>query len=830
MSSTPAFPAPAITASLLDALDGHGQGIWEWDLEHGAVWRSPGCQATLGFDAPKPAEPSSYLDWQTRLHPDDREAALAQLQAHCRGELPHFYNEHRLRRDDGSYCWVAARGRVVARDAHGAPQRMLGTVLNIAADKSNQFALLEGEQRFRLLFDDAPIGMSRQSLQRRLLDVNKAYCELLGYSKAELLQMDSSQITHASDHDRDELTRQALITGKARTLRQHKQYIAADGSLIPVQVDVSVARDEQGAPQYFITQVQDNRERHRHDQELRTANELAQVTLAAIADAVLRTDRDGRVDFCNGAALRLLGHEHTSDVEGRPFTDVVTLLDEYGNSSLAEPILQVLHDERDADTIPPLVQLQTLGGEQLAVELSLAALRAEDGTRVGCVCVLRDLTHTRLLSEQLIHQASHDALTDLPNRRELEAELAHWLSTARLGVSRHALLYLDLDHFKLINETAGHSAGDRVVCEIAANLRRALPAQAILARTGGDEFAVVLPHATLDDAQQIGDSLLRTIAAMRFEHEARSYKLSASIGISVINSEALDANTVLAEADTACYIAKRQGGDRCQIYNPGDAAVRQAFADSSWAARIQQSLENGDVLLYGQRIEAMQGNALPSYEVLMRVRDEQGKIHRPLAFLSAAERYGLSAHLDRWIVEHTLIALTRCLAARGELPFCYISINLTAHSASDPAFSDFLFEALSRHAISPQRLRFEITESMAIRNFNAARRLVARLRQYGCRVMLDDFGSGFTSFDYLRQMPVDGLKIDMMYTHRLADDALNQTIVESICRIGKALKIEVVAEGVEETSTLEVLRRLGADYAQGHLFHVAEPLETLLAE
>lgn len=590
-----------------------------------------------------------------------------------------------------------------------------------------------------------------------------------------------------------------------------------------------MTRDERGAPQYFITQDQDDRERDPHDQELRNAKELAQVTLAAIADAVLRTNRDGRIDFCNAAALRLLGHERAAEIEGRPFTEIVTLLDEYGSASLTEPIRQVLRNERDADTIPPLVQLRLGNGEQLPVELSLAALRAGDGTRVGCVCVLRDLSHTRLLSDQLIHQASHDALTDLPNRRELEAELAHWLSTARLGVSRHTLLYLDLDHFKLINETASHSAGDRLLCEIAANLRQALPQQAVLARTGGDEFAVVLPHSTSGDARQIGDKLLRIIAAMRFEHEARSYKLSASVGISVIDSEALDANTVLAEADTACYIAKRHGGDRCQLYNPGDAAVRQAFADSSWAARIQQSLENGDVLLYGQRIEAIQGNATPSYEVLMRVRDEHGKIQCPLAFLSAAERYGLSAQVDRWVVEHTLAALTRCLGLRGALPFSYIAINLSAHSASDPAFSDFLFGALSRHAISPQYLRFEITEGMATRNFNAARRLVARLRQYGCKVMLDDFGSGFTSFDYLRQMPVDGLKIDMVYTHRLADDALNQTIVESICRIGKALKLEVIAEGVEEASTLETLRRLGADYAQGHLFHVAEPLETLLA-
>ncbi|NGY05532.1 PAS domain-containing protein [Solimonas terrae] len=823
----PTHPSDAVPAanSLLDALDGHGQGLWDWNLSSGEISYSPEYRLTLG--GRDGSAVVSEPDWQARLHPDDRAAALERLQAHCRGELPFFYSEHRLRRDDGRYCWVAARGRVIARSENGTPLRMLGSLLDIDANKLDQSARNEGERRFRLLFDNAPIGLSRQSLQRRLLDVNQAYCELLGFSKAALLNMHSHEFTFAGDRGQDELTLRALMNGTARTIRQQKRYVAADGSLVPVQVDVSLARDEHGEPQYFITQVQDVRERHRHERELREAQELAQTTLASMTDAVLRIDIDGRIDFCNNAALRLLGHERTRDIEGRQFGEVVALFAEHSATPLADPVTQVLRG--NGDTLPPVAHLRNLHGDRLPVDWSLSPLRTDDGRLLGCVCVLHDLSHTRLLSEQLIHQASHDALTDLPNRRELEAELAHWLSTARLGVSRHTLLYLDLDHFKLINETAGHSVGDRLVRELAGQLRRALPNQAVLARTGGDEFAVLLPNSSLDDARQIGSELLRTIAAADFEHNGRSYKLAASIGISIINSETVDANTVLAEADTACYIAKRHGGDRCQIYAPGDAAVRQAFTDSSWASRVQQALEAGDVLLYGQHIEPMRSDERPGVEVLIRVRDAAGALQRPIEFLTAAERYGLSGHVDRWVVENTLAALAAGLQRRGELPFAYASVNLTAHSASDPAFADFLFDALARHAFPPQQLRFEITEGTALRNFSAARTLVARLRAYGCRILLDDFGSGFTSFDYLRQMPVDGLKIDMAYTDRLADDPLNQTIVESICRIGKALKLEIIAEGVEEASTLETLRRLGADYAQGHLFHAASPLDALLA-
>lgn len=684
----------------------------------------------------------------------------------------------------------------------------------------------ESERKFRLLFDDAPIGMSCQSLQQQLLDVNRAYCALLGYERQALLDMRSPELTHPDDRAGDETTRRTLMSGQARTVRRHKRYLARDGSVIPVQVDVSLARDVHGQPQYFITQVQDVRERQRYEDALQSEQELAQMTLSSIGDAVLRMDADGRIDFCNDAARRLLGHEHA--LEGQRFADVVELFPEHGSQAFADPVGQTLCDAAAADALPPLVHLRNRRGERVPVELSLAALRTRGGDVRGCVCVLHDLSHTQQLSAELIHQASHDALTDLPNRRELEAELAHWVGTARLGVSHHTLLYLDLDHFKLINETAGHSAGDRLIRELAAHLRKTLPDRALLARTGGDEFAVLLPDSHLDDARQIGDALLRVIAHAGFEHDGRSYKVAASIGISVINAETLDANTVLAEADTACYIAKHHGGGRCQVYSPGDAAVRQAFTDSDWASRVQQSLDNGDVLLYGQRIESMRDGQPSSCEILIRLRDASGAIQRPAAFLTAAERYGLSAHVDRWVVEHTLAALAAHLKVHHTLPFAYVAINLTAHSASDPAFAHFLFDALARHALPPQRLCFEITESMALRNFSAARTLVTRLRDYGCRVLLDDFGSGFTSFDYLRQMPVDGLKIDMAYTARLADDPLNQTIVESICRIGKALGLEIIAEGVEHASTLETLRRLGADFAQGHLFHAAAPLDTLL--
>ncbi|MGH8447013.1 MAG: PAS domain S-box protein, partial [Solimonas sp.] len=707
MPASPAEPS-ASPAPWSEALDSHGQGLWDWNLRTGRVWYSREYRLTLGYGSHE-ASFAEFDDWSSRLHPEDRAQVRADLDAYLRGDQPTYYSEHRLCCADGSYRWVAARGRVVARDADGKPLRMLGTQIDIHHHKIAELALRDSEFVFRRVFEDAPIGLSLQSLKGRWLDVNAALCELTGYSEAELLQHRFFELTHPDDVVEDRRLMQALLDGHETRVRRHKRYIHKDGSVIPVQVDVSVVRDGSGEAQYFVAQAQDVRERRRYEDALHDEKELAQVTLAAIGDGVLRLDRDDRVRFCNDAAARLLGYERAIDLLGANFTDAVPLFGDSG-APLPGPA------QGEAEW-PPLAQLRTQRGESLPVEISLAPLKARDGGRLGSVCVLHDVSHTRRLSEQLIYQASHDALTDLPNRREFEAELAHWLTMSRLGADAHTLLYLDLDHFKLINETAGHSAGDRLVRELALRLRDALPGPAMLARTGGDEFAVLLPRSVPSHARQVGEDLLHAIEAFRFEHEGRAYKIAASIGISAIDAGTRDANSALAEADTACYIAKRQGGHRIQIYHAGDDAVRQAFQDIDWASRIQHALEADGIELHVQRIVSLREPQISNYEVLIRIRNDDGSLQRPSAFLSAAERYGLSGRIDRWVVEQSLGKLAACLHATGRLPFGYLSINLTGHSVSDAAFGDFLFDALARHAVPPQVLRFEITEGTALLSF-----------------------------------------------------------------------------------------------------------------
>ncbi|MFT4045782.1 MAG: EAL domain-containing protein [Solimonas sp.] len=802
-----------------EALDSHGLGLWDWDLQRNHVWRSREYLLALGLDGHDP-HVGEFDDWAGRLHPDDRAAAFAELDAHLRGDRDDYYSEHRLQCANGGYRWFAARGRVIARDAAGKPLRMIGTQLDINHQRTTEQALRDGDSIFRSIFADAPIGLSLQSLQGRWLDVNRALCELLGHSEAELLARHFFEVTHPDDVAEDRLGMQALIEARVNRVRRHKRYIAKDGTVVPVQVDVSLARDAGGEPRHLVVQVEDVRERQRYETALRDEKELAQVMLAAITDGVLRVDHNDRIRFCNNVAALLLGYDHPDDLIGSAFDDVVTLIDDHG-IALRSPT-------REGVNWPPLAQLRSRRGEGITVEVALAPLRGRDGDAFGSICVLHDVSHTRRLSEQLIYQASHDALTGLPNRHEFEAELAHWISTSKLAPEQHTLLYLDLDHFKLINEIGGHIAGDRLICGLAPRLREALPPTALLARTGGDEFAALLPHSTPQSARHVAEDLLHTIEAFRFEHEGRVYKVAASIGISALDANTQDANSALAQADTACYIAKRQGGHRIQLFNQGDDIVRQAFLDIDWASRIQQALETGGVELHGQRIVSLHDPAPIDYEILLRVRGQGGELQRPGAFLQAAERYGLAVHIDRWVLEECLRRLSARLRTHGALPFDTVSINLTGHSVSDKAFGKFLFDALSRYDVPPRVLRFEITEGTALLSFADAKRFVAQLREAGCRVMLDDFGSGFTSFEYLRQMTVDGLKIDQMYTRQLADDRVNRTIVESICRISDVLDLKVVAEGVEDEATLEALRRLGVDFAQGHLYHTTSPLDELL--
>ena len=440
---------------------------------------------------------------------------------------------------------------------------------------------------------------------------------------------------------------------------------------------------------------------------------------------------------------------------------------------------------------------------------------------------LRMVQENQRIHDELKHQAKHDGLTGLPNRDFVHADLELHIERAHNGGPSCALLYLDLDRFKLINDSCGHMEGNRLLCEVAAVLGAQKRDGDVLARLGGDEFAIVLNHCTPLAAAAISGGLIATVAALRFKSGGASYPLSLSIGIAMIDANTVDVAEVISQADTACFVAKDCGRGRFQMYQRSDQEVASTQRDIDWAARLEDALERNRIELFGQRIVSLDAGALPSYEILVRLRGDNGALIAPGVFLPAAQRFGLMAKIDRYVVQRAFAKIA-ALENEGDSRYGYLSLNLSGTSISDPEFARFLLREVEGFCAPPQRVRFEITESAAIYEHSGARDFLARLRAAGFKILLDDFGTGFTSFNYLKTLGVDGIKIDQSFTRELVNDETNLVIVEALCLIATRLGLDIIAEGVEDQTTLDALAKLGVRHIQGWLFHKAEPLDHVL--
>lgn len=425
-------------------------------------------------------------------------------------------------------------------------------------------------------------------------------------------------------------------------------------------------------------------------------------------------------------------------------------------------------------------------------------------------------------AEQTIHHlAFHDSLTGLVNRYEFEARLKHALHELKSTDKRHALLYIDLDQFKLINDTSGHMAGDELLQQLAAVLKGQIRDSDTLARLGGDEFGVLLPNCPLPRAQDIANQLLHAISAFRFIWADKPFSISCSIGLVPLDDSATPLSDVLRAADLACYAAKEMGRNRIHVYNRDDATLLQRHGEMEWVTRLQRALEEDRFVLYRQQIVGLSpGNGKIGHEeLLLRLRDESGELVPPGAFIPAAERYNLMPALDRWVVRHAVKYVAARIGGSGQSGMCFI--NLSGASLGDEAFCRFVQQQIATAGVAPGRLCFEITETSAISHLAHAISFIRNVRAVGCHFALDDFGAGLSSFSYLKALPVDFLKIDGAFTKDLLRDPMDFAIVDAINRIGHVAQLKTVAEHVENEETMAALRKLGVDYAQG--FHIHRP-------
>jgi diguanylate cyclase (GGDEF)-like protein/PAS domain S-box-containing protein len=661
----------------------------------------------------------------------------------------------------------------------------------------------------------------------RVIHANEGARRNLGYTMEELRALTGIDLGVGWSEARRRAMQEALLTGEREQVVFEIEVRRRDGSTYPVEARVQLT-EAFGRRAFMLTAI-DITARRAAEEALFREKELAQVTLESIGDAMITTDAQGRVTYLNPVAQSLTGWS-SAEARGQGAEKVFRIVHEGDDGEAESPIDRVLR-EGTLTGLASDVALIARDGRRIAVEDSAAPIRARDGSLVGAVLVFRDVSHARSLARHLTWQASHDALTELVNRREFERVARRLFESARTQSLSHSVIYIDLDQFKVVNDTCGHLAGDALLKQLAGLLPSVLRRSDTLARLGGDEFGVLLEACDLPQAARIAEQLLATIRAFRFQWCGRLFSVSASIGIAPMNAASPDLEGVLSAADTACFLAKDKGRNQVQVFHLEDEEVSSRHGELGWAGRLAQCIEEERFFLLGQRVQPVRAapDAPPEYvELLLRMRGEDGAVIPPMAFIPAAERYGLMAGIDRWVIRRTLACLARHRAERREGE-PRLAINLSGVSLSDPGLLDFVLAELERTGARASDLVFEVTETAAVANLSRAARLIHRLRDEGARFALDDFGSGLSSFSYLRNLPVDYLKIDGSFVRTIAEDGVNLAMVDAIRRVGEVMGIRTIAESVESATVLERVRAIGIDFAQGHHIHSPESYLTLRA-
>lgn len=542
----------------------------------------------------------------------------------------------------------------------------------------------------------------------------------------------------------------------------------------------------------------------------------AEITLHSIMDGVITTDARGLIVYLNPVAERMLGLEARRAVD-LPLQEVIHLVHEDTGEDIASPTVACLAN-RQVEVLENHAALVRGDGKVVPIEATTAPMRNDEGEIIGAVMVFQDVSQQRRMSRQLSYQASHDMLTGLYNRRMFEEQVEAVLLNVLSEDRHHAMCYVDLDQFKIVNDTCGHIAGDELLRQLAELFKSCIREGDILARLGGDEFGLLLENCELKKAAQVAEKLRRAVKNYRFVWQDHTFEIGASIGVAGIHADNTDLASILAAADMACYAAKDMGRNRVHIYEPSDAVLSERHGQMHWAGRITRALDDGRFILFQQPVVALDSQdeaaKVSHCEVLIRMKDNDGIIS-PDSFIPAAERYNLMPAIDRWVVAQVF----QMQSASDDRQV--VAINLSGTSLADEGLLRYVLEAAEKYQVDLNRVCFEITETAAIGNLHKATQFIKELKSRGCRFSLDDFGSGLSSFTYLKNLPVDYIKIDGSFVVDMLNDPVDRAMVKAIVSVGHIMGIQVIAEWVENRETLELLRKMGVDYAQG--FHLGRP-------
>lgn len=795
-------------------------GFWEVDIVRDTTFWSEEIYTIFGVN-PDIFTPDANSIAEL-IYPDDRESVRCAIEAALHDDIP-FNMDYRIVRPDGALRHIHTQGELI-RDDNGAPLYRLGTLIDITARKLAEDALLKNHQLLSSVIEAPQDMIYVKDVEGRFLVANSALAEFLGRSKEEIIGKTNADIFPPDAARRaDQEDEEILSTGKPNTY-EHTMEIG--GEKRTRLSEKAIFRDDEGNILGLVGISRDITERKRIEDALKKSQRLFE-----------EAEEIGRIGHWEWDYLedRLVDcSEQYARIHGLTMEEMLTSHASYKqDQAMIHPGDIERFNKAETAARESLKGLNieyriiTAQGQLLHVqEISEFEVDAT-GKIIRTYGTLQDITERKQAEEELSYQASHDTLTGLVNRYEFERRAKHLLETISTKSDEHALCYLDLDQFKVVNDTCGHPAGDELLHQLGAVLREKVRKTDTLARLGGDEFGVLMEDCSMEHALRVANSMLQVIQDYQFSWEGQIFRLGASLGLVAITKEAIpNLSELMKQADAACYMAKDLGRNRIHMYREEDSTMAQRKGEMRWVTRIYQALEDNRFCLYAQPIVPLDNSNKEHYELLIRMKDEKGKLIPPGAFLPAAERYNLIAQLDRWVIEHAfrLLALNPGFQQKIE----FISINLSGQSLADDSFQEYVTHQFEASDIAPSRICFEITETTAISDLNTANKFISKMKTQGCKFALDDFGSGLSSFAYLKNLPVDYLKIDGMFVKDIIEDPIDRAMVKSINEIGHVMGMHTIAEFVENDVIKGMLTQIGVDYAQGYGIGKPQPFDELL--
>ena len=797
-----------------------GVGGWELDLvKQQLVWSDETCRI-------HGVEPGYQPDLERAIEfyaPEARPLIQAAVQtAIATGES--WDLELALIRADGQRLWVRAVGS--AEFADGQPVRLVGAFQDVSERIAQQAALKRANERVALATDIGGIGIWEWELDGQSPCWDAWMHRLFGDSpEAPSAPMDLwKRAVHPDDIAAAEKAVSVAIQGGS-TVTTEFRVVWPDGSVHHLRGAARLSCDADGRAKRMTGANWDITEHRRMATALAEERSLLRVTLASIGDAVITTDARGNITWLNPVAERLTGWL-AAEAKGRPLMQVFHIVNEATREPAPNPVTCCLQ-RGDVVGLAHQTLLISRDGSEYGIEDSAAPIRSEGGDVLGAVLVFHDVSEQRRLSGEMSYRATHDAMTGLINRAEFEIRLQRVLTKAHEDASHHALLYIDLDQFKLVNDACGHAVGDQLLQQMAKLLGEAIRNRDTLARLGGDEFAIILEHCSAEQAQRVAQKICDRMDDFRFIHEERRFRIGTSIGLVPVDKRWATTVAIQQAADASCYAAKEAGRNRVHAWFDTDSAMHERQFEMQWTARIEKALDEDGFALYAQRIAPLHGSATGLHaEVLLRMKQADGTAVLPGAFLPAAERFHLVSRIDRWVLKRA-VEWMGALPAQDRIEL--LSVNLSGQSVGDRSFHRWALDLLTEAGPNVcARLCLEITETAAVTHMADAAVFIDQVRAVGVRVALDDFGAGASSFGYLKTLAVDFLKIDGQFVRDMIDDPLDEAAVRCFADVAKVVGVQTVAEFVDKPAVLERLRGMGIDFAQGYLLHRPAPIDELL--